>query len=100
MAINVNDTNNCRVTTSAGGYMCLALAIWMVSMADAAWYDKVYAHGFAPLLPMAIVLGAMGIPAHLPGRSLDAVVFFGGTGLREAHNPNSDPAAAGHAHAT
>jgi uncharacterized protein len=81
MAINVNDTSNRCVTTSTVGYMCLALTLWMVSMADAAWYDKVYAHGTALMFPMAIVLGVMGIFAYLHGRSLDSLVFFGGTGL-------------------
>lgn len=81
MAINVNDTSNRCVTTSTVGYMCLALVIWMVSMANAAWYDRVYAHGTALMFPLAVVLGLMGIFAYLHGRSLDAVVFFGGTAL-------------------
>jgi succinate-acetate transporter protein len=61
--------------------MCLALAIWMISMTNAAWYDKVYAYGSALMIPLAVLLGMMGIFAYLHGRSLDAVVFFGGTGL-------------------
>jgi len=81
MAINVNEPNNRCVTASTVGYMCLALIIWMVSMTNAAWYAKVYAHGSSLMLPMAILLGLMGILAYLHGRSLDALVFFAGTGL-------------------
>lgn len=69
--------NRC-VSTSTIGYMCFALTLWMASMSMAGWFTRMYAHGNALLVPMAVVLGVMGILAHLRSRSLDAVVFFGG----------------------
>jgi uncharacterized protein len=81
MAINVKDVTNRCVTTSTVGYMCLALTIWIFSMTNAAWYDRMYVQGNALILPLAIVLGVMGILAYFHGRSLDAVVFFGATAL-------------------
>ena len=79
--IRANDDHQRCVTTAAVGYMCFAPNLWMTSMANAAWYDMAYPYGSASLLPLAILLGVMGIFAYLHGRSLDAVVFFGGTGL-------------------
>ena len=81
MAIGANDNHQRCLTTLAVGCMCFALALWMISMANAAWYDKAYPYGTASLLPLAILLGVVGIFAYLHGRSLDAVVFFGGTRL-------------------
>lgn len=94
MAIKVNDINNRCVTTSTVGYMCLALSIWMVSMANAGWYDQVYAQEVSALLPLALVLGVMGVFAYWHGRSLDSVVFFGGTALLwSAHSVGMNAAA-------
>jgi len=45
MAIRVNGPNNRRVTASMAGHMSLAPTTWMVPMADAGWYGKVYARG-------------------------------------------------------
>ncbi len=78
MTIRIDSAENRCVTTSTIGYMCLALTLWMASMSTAGWYDRMYAHGTALLLPMAAGLALMGILAHLRARSLDAVVFFGG----------------------
>jgi succinate-acetate transporter protein len=77
MTIRIDSNENRCVTTSTVGYMCLALTLWMASMTTAGWYDRMYAHGTALLLPMALGLGVMGILAHLRSRSLDAVVFLG-----------------------
>lgn len=77
MTVKLNSTENRCVTTSTVGYMCLALTLWMVSMPNAGWYHQGYALGAAMMLPMAAVLGVMGILDHLRARSLDAVVFFG-----------------------
>jgi hypothetical protein len=73
--------NNKAVITSTVGYMCLALTGWMLSMSNAGWFDKLYGHGAAMMLPLALVLGVMGILAFLNERTLDAVIFFGGAGL-------------------
>lgn len=78
MTIRIDSVENRCVTTSTIGYMCLALTLWMASMTTAGWYEHMYAHGTALLLPMAAGLALMGILAHLRARSLDAVVFFGG----------------------
>ncbi len=73
--------NNKTVITSTVGYMCLALTGWMLSMSNAGWFDRLYGHGLAMMLPLALVLGVMGILAFLGERALDAVIFFGGAGL-------------------
>jgi uncharacterized protein len=73
--------NNKAAITSTVGYMCLALTGWMLSMPNAGWFDRLYGHGFAMMLALAFVLGVMGILAFLNERSLDAIIFFGGTGL-------------------
>jgi uncharacterized protein len=73
--------NNKAVITSTVGYMCLALTGWMLSMSNAGWFDRLYGHGLAMMLPLALVLGVMGILAFLNERTLDAVIFFGGAGL-------------------
>lgn len=78
MTIRIDNKENRCVSTSTIGYMALALTLWMASMTTAGWYDRMYAHGTALLLPMALGLGVMGILTHLRSRSLDAVVFFGG----------------------
>ena len=78
MTIRIDTTENRCVTTSTVGYMCLALTLWMASMSMAGWFSRMYAHGLAMLMPMAVVLGVMGILSHLRARSLDAIVFFGG----------------------
>lgn len=77
MTVKLNSMENRCITTSTVGYMCLALTIWMFSMTNAHWYAGFYPHATALVLPMAVVLGIMGILAHLRARSLDAVVFFG-----------------------
>ena len=84
MSINVKDPDNRCVTTSTVGYMCLAFVSWMLSMTDAGWYRAAYPHGFDLLVPFAILLAIMGILAHLHSRSLDAIVFFGSSGLMVA----------------
>jgi succinate-acetate transporter protein len=81
MNINVKDLDNRCVTTSTVGYMCLALASWMMSMTSARWYAQAYPHGVDLLVPFAILLAIVGILAYLHGRSLDAIVFFGSAGL-------------------
>jgi succinate-acetate transporter protein len=73
--------NNKAVITSTVGYMCLSLTGWMLSMPNAGWFDKLYGHGVAMMLAMAIVLGVMGILAFLNERTLDSVIFFGGAGI-------------------
>ncbi len=78
MTIRIDTTENRCVATSTVGYMCLALTLWMASMSLAGWFSRMYAHGIAMLTPMAVILGVMGVLAHLRARSLDSVVFFGG----------------------
>lgn len=74
--------NNKSVVTRTVGYMCLALAGWMVSMPNAAWFDRpAYGYGLALLLPLAAIVGVMGILAFLHEGALDSIVFFGGAGL-------------------
>jgi uncharacterized protein len=76
MAINVTDLNNRCVTTSAVGYMALALTGWMLSMTAAGWYDHFYLAGTSLMLPFALILAIIGILAYLHGRSLDSIAFF------------------------
>jgi uncharacterized protein len=73
--------NNKAVITSTVGYMCLALTGWMLSMPHAGWFDKLYGHGAAMMLPLAFILVVMGILAFTNEQVLDAVIFFGGAGL-------------------
>lgn len=77
MTVKLNSVENRCITTSTVGYMCLAFTIWMASMTNAGWYGREYALGASLMIPMAVVLGVMGILAHLRARSLDSVVFFG-----------------------
>ncbi len=73
--------NSKSVATTTVGYMCLALAGWMLSMPNAAWFPKLYGFGEAMIYPLAIVLAVMGILSFLQSRALDTIVFFGGAGL-------------------
>jgi hypothetical protein len=73
--------NNKSVSTATIGFMCLALAGWMISMPTAGWFEKVYAHGVANMTALAILLVIMGILAFVHGRTLDCIIFFGGAGL-------------------
>lgn len=73
--------SNKAVTTSTIGYMCLALTGWMLSMPHAGWFDKLYGHGVAMMLPLALILVVMGILAFVNEQVLDAIIFFGGAGL-------------------
>jgi succinate-acetate transporter protein len=69
------------VITSTVGYMCLGLTGWLLSMPSAGWFDKVYGHGTAMMFPLAVILAVIGILAYTNERTLDSVVFFGGSGL-------------------
>ncbi len=73
--------NNKSVSTATIGYMCWALALWMVMMPAAGWYDRMYAAGPGTLAPLGVLLAIMGILAFVHGRTLDSVIFFGGAGL-------------------
>jgi hypothetical protein len=73
--------NNKSVSTATIGFMCLALAGWMVSMPTAGWFEKVYPHGLAIMTALATLLAIMGILAFVHGRNLDCIIFFGGAGL-------------------
>jgi len=73
--------NNKAVITSTVGYMCLGLTGWMLSMPNAGWFDQVQGHGWAMMLPLAVILVVMGILAFLNERALDGIIFFGGAGL-------------------
>ena len=73
--------NNKSVSTATIGFMCWALAGWMISMPTAGWFEKVYPHGFALIATLAILLVIMGILAFVHGRTLDCIIFFGGAGL-------------------
>jgi succinate-acetate transporter protein len=53
----------------------------MLSMPSAGWFENVYSPGLSIMFPLAILLGVMGILAYLQNRALDAIVFFGGSGL-------------------
>lgn len=68
------------VTTTVG-YMCLALAGWMISMPNASWFSTLYQHGQTITYPLSIILVVMGILSFLQSRTLDAIIFFGGSGL-------------------
>ncbi len=74
-------TESKAVTTTTVGYMCLALTGWMISMPNASWFSTLYQHGQTIIYPLGIVLGVMGILSFLQGRTLDAIIFFGGSGL-------------------
>ncbi len=67
------------VAISTVGYMCLAVAGWMISMTFAAWFPGQYA--FALLDPLVLVLGVMGILAFVESQTLDAIVFLGGAAM-------------------
>jgi len=71
--------NGKAVAISTVGYMCLAVMGWMISMTFASWFPGHFDMAF--LYPLVIVLGVMGILSFFEGRSLDAIVFFGGTAL-------------------
>jgi uncharacterized protein len=73
--------NNKSAITSTVGYVCLALTVWMLSMPNAGWFDRLYGHGSAMMFPLATVLAVMGILAFLSERTVDAIIFFGGAGL-------------------
>lgn len=73
--------NNKSVSTATIGFMCLALADWMVSMPTAGWFGQVYPHGVAIMEALAILLAIMGILTFVHGRTLDCIIFFGGAGL-------------------
>jgi uncharacterized protein len=79
--IGVRAMNSKSVITATVGYMCLGLTGWMLSMPNAGWFDQLYGHGSAMMLPLAVILGVMGILAFMNERTLDAVIFFGGAGL-------------------
>ncbi len=74
-------TINQSTSTATVGFMCLALAGWMVSMATAGWFDRIYPHGLANSSALAVLLVIMGILAFVHGRSLDSIIFFGGSAL-------------------
>jgi succinate-acetate transporter protein len=67
------------VAVSTVGFLCVAIAGWMVSMSGAGWYSPQFSA--AILLPLSIVLLAMGILSFVADRGLDAIVFFGGAGV-------------------
>ncbi len=73
--------NNKSVSTATIGFMCLALAGWMVSMPTAGWFERIYPHGLAVMTALAILLVIMGILTFVHGRTLDCIIFFGGAGL-------------------
>ncbi len=73
--------NNKSVSTATIGYMCLALALWMISMPAAGWYDRMYAAGPGTMAALGALLTIMGILAFVHGRALDSIIFFGGSGL-------------------
>jgi uncharacterized protein len=74
--------SNKSVITATVGYMSLGLTGWMLSMPNAGWFTlATYGHGEAMLLPLAAILGVMGILAFLHDGALDGVIFFGGAGL-------------------
>jgi succinate-acetate transporter protein len=77
---NMANTSKSVATTTIG-YMCLALTGWMISMPNASWFSRSYSYGDGMLYPLAIVLAIMGILSFFQGRGLDAIIFFGGTGL-------------------
>lgn len=75
------------VITATVGYMCLALAGWLISMPNAAWFDRpLYGYGLAVAFPLAAVLGVMGILAFFDESALDSIIFFGGAGLYWSHH--------------
>jgi uncharacterized protein len=87
----MNNNVGRAVAVSTVGYMCLAITAWMISMTYASWFSRQY--GMALLYPVAIVLGVMGILSFVENRSLDAIVFFGGTALlgsTYAYNATTD----------
>lgn len=74
--------NSKSVITTTVGYMCLGLTGWMVSMPNAAWFQQhVYGHAMALLLPLAVILGVMGILAFIHENALDSIIFFGAAAL-------------------
>jgi uncharacterized protein len=72
---------NKATITSTVGYVCLALPLWMLSMAHAGWFETTYGHGAAMMLPLSLILVVIGVLAFVDERTLDAVIFFGGAGL-------------------
>lgn len=85
---NRSDCMNSRsVITTTVGYMCLALAGWLVSMPNAAWFDRpAYGYGLALVLPLAAIVGVMGILAFIHEGALNSIIFFGGAGLYWSHH--------------
>lgn len=73
------NTNSRAVAVSTVGYLCLALAGWMLSMGTASWFSQQY--GLTLLYPLTGVLAVMGILSFVQGRGLDSIVFFAGTTL-------------------
>ncbi len=80
-SIDVASSASRATIVATVGFMCLGLAGWMISMANAGWFEKVYPGGTSLLLPFSIVLAVVGILAFVDQRTLDAVIFLGGAGF-------------------
>ncbi len=73
------NTNSRALAVSTVGYLCLALAGWMLSMGTASWFTQEF--GVTLLYPLTFVLAVMGILSFVLGRGLDSIVFFAGATL-------------------
>jgi uncharacterized protein len=74
--------NSKAVVATTVGYMALGLSGWMISTFNSGWFPAFYERGLSLSYVMALVLGVASILAYLQNRTLDAVVFFGMTGMR------------------
>lgn len=79
--------NNKSVSTATIGYMCYALSFWMIGVFVTGWASGSDASIWAIAFPLAVLLLVIGILACVHGRTLDAIIFFGGFGvLWSAHS--------------
>jgi len=74
--------NNKSVSTATIGYMCFALSFWLLGVYLTRWTPSISLSAiWAIHMPLSILLLVMGILAFVNGRSLDTIVFFGGSAL-------------------
>lgn len=76
--------NNRLVISSTIGFMCIGLTLWMGGMLYAGWFPLPGAYGYGGVTLFTLgtfLLGVMAVLSFFHGRTLDAIIFFGVSGL-------------------
>lgn len=74
--------NNRLVISSTIGFMCIGLVAWMGGLSPTHWVAGPNMHAMVMMFTLgSVVLGVMAILSFFNGRTLDAIIFFGFTGL-------------------